>query len=500
MHQVCKYTAAYLQVYLKSNILIQRKVTLPAYLVGAVLNAKQPKDIGISIINKLYVLISILQIFLRIIAHSYFCRMTLATRDKNVIWHPFTPQKNMSLPIAITHGKDTLLFDEHNNSYIDAISSWWVTLHGHANPYIAEKIYRQALQLEQVIFAGFTHEPAVALAERLLQILPSNFSRVFYSDNGSTSTEVAIKMAIQYWWNQQSTNIKGKQLKTKVVAFNNAYHGDTFGAMSVSDRSVFTLAFHELLFEVIFIDVPDEHNIAGIKTIIEQQAESIAAFIYEPLVQGAGGMKMYEATWMNELLYFMQSKNIICIADEVMTGFGRTGKLFASEYIECKPDIICLSKGLTGGTMALGVTACSTKIYDAYVQEDKLKTFFHGHSFTANPLACTAALASLDLLLKEDCLQKIEFITKHHKVFLQQLQEKKKYIKNERCLGTIIAFEIATGKDEYLNDISNVITQQCLKEGIYLRPLGNTIYMMPPYCITEEELSKVYTVILRLVS
>src|SRR4051812_1846506 len=392
--------------------------------------------------------------------------MTLAARDKRVIWHPFTPQKNMPSPIAITHGKGTLLFDEQNNSYIDAISSWWVTLHGHAHPYIAEKLYQQALRLEQVIFAGFTHEPAVTLAERLLKILPDNFSKIFYSDNGSTSTEVAIKMAIQYWWNQQTN--AGSQLpvtRTKILAFNNAYHGDTFGAMSVSDRSVFTLAFHELLFEVVFIDVPDENNIENTKSIIERHHHNIAAFIYEPLVQGAGGMKMYDAKWMNELLRFVQSKNIICIADEVMTGFGRTGKLFASEYMECKPDIICLSKGLTGGTMALGVTACTNKIYEAYLKDDKLKTFFHGHSFTANPLACTAALASLDLLLQEDCLQRIAWIAAQHQGFLQLLREKKS-IKNVRNLGTIIAFEVREGKDEYLNNISHVFTQQCLENGI----------------------------------
>ncbi len=307
-------------------------------------------------------------------------------------------------------------------------------------------------------------------------------------------------MAIQYWWNQQpATGNQQPATRTKLLAFTNAYHGDTFGAMSVSDRSVFTLAFHDLLFEVVFIDVPDEHNIAGIKSIIDQQHESIAAFIYEPLVQGAGGMKMYDATWMNELLQFVQSKNIICIADEVMTGFGRTGKLFASEYMDCKPDIICLSKGLTGGTMALGVTACTNKIYEAYLQEDKLKTFFHGHSFTANPLACTAALASLDLLLQEDCLQRIAWIAKQHQCFLQQLRDKQN-IKNVRQLGTIVAFEVMEGKDEYLNNISNVFTQQCLENGIYLRPLGNTVYLMPPYCISEEELKKVYEVVDRLIS
>lgn len=425
--------------------------------------------------------------------------MTLAERDKQGIWHPFTPQKNMPLPIAITKAKGTLLFDENNNTYIDAISSWWVTLHGHTDPYIAKRLYQQALQLEQVIFAGFTHQPAVELAERLLQILPSHFSKIFYSDNGSTSTEVALKMAIQYWWNQKPvTSNQIPVSRTKILAFNNSYHGDTFGAMSVSDRSVFTLAFHELLFEVIFIDVPDEKNIGKTKQTIEHHAEEIAAFIYEPLVQGAGGMKMYNAFWMNELLKYVQTQNIICIADEVMTGFGRTGKLFASEYMECQPDIICLSKGLTGGTMALGVTACSQKIYDAYVNDDKLKTFFHGHSFTANPLACTAALASLELWFENNCLEKIKWIEQQNKACIQKLVQKQK-VKNLRVLGTILAFEVSEGEDEYLNNISTIITSESLQRGVYLRPLGNTVYIMPPYCITEDELNKVYDVMLSLV-
>ncbi|HRI20785.1 MAG TPA: adenosylmethionine--8-amino-7-oxononanoate transaminase, partial [Panacibacter sp.] len=316
--------------------------------------------------------------------------MQLTERDKKYVWHPFTPQKDMAAPIAVTHAKDSLIFDEDGNSYIDAISSWWVTLHGHTHPYIAEKIYKQALQLEQVIFAGFTHEPAVDLAEKLLQILPGNLSKIFYSDNGSTATEVALKMAVQYWWNN------GVPARNKILAFKNSYHGDTFGAMSVSDRSVFTLAFHELLFEVIFIDTPTTENIGDIKEIVHEHANEIAAFIYEPLVQGAGGMKMYDAHLMNELLRAIKLNNIICIADEVMTGFGRTGKFFASEYMQQQPDIICMSKGLTGGTMALGATACNEKIYNAYLTDDKQKTFFHGHSFTANPIACSAALASMD--------------------------------------------------------------------------------------------------------
>ncbi len=420
--------------------------------------------------------------------------MSLAERDQQVIWHPFTQQKNRPLPIPIVKGKDSLLFTEDGKTYIDAISSWWVTLHGHANSYIAEKIYQQALQLEQVIFAGFTHEPAVRLAERLLPLLPGNFTRIFYSDNGSTSTEVALKMSIQYWWN------KGETKRRKILAFKNAYHGDTFGAMSVSDRSVFTLAFHDLLFEVIFIDTPTKDTIDGIKAIIHQHSTEIAAFIYEPLVQGAGGMKMYDAYLMNELLNTVKLTDIICIADEVMTGFGRTAKFFASEYMHNKPDIICLSKGLTGGTMALGVTACTNRIYQAYMDDDKYKTFFHGHSFTANPLACTAALASLDLFEKETCLQQIEWISESNKKFSAELEAGWYPIKDLRFLGTILAFEIIQGADGYLNSISSIFTQLAMREGVYLRPLGNSVYIMPPYCITEDELECIYSCIKKLLT
>lgn len=430
--------------------------------------------------------------------------MSLAERDLQVIWHPFTPQKNMLPPIAITHAKGSLLFNENGDGYIDAISSWWVTIHGHAHPYIAERIYQQALQLEQVIFAGFTHQPAVELAEKLLTILPGSFTKIFYSDNGSTSTEVALKMAIQYWWNREK--MEGERLKdtgirrSKILAFNNSYHGDTFGAMSVSDRSVFTIAFQEHLFEVIFIDTPTLENINLIKQTIAENANTIAAFIYEPLVQGAGGMNMYQASLLNEILTLLKQQQIICIADEVMTGFGRTGKLFASEYMLEKPDIICLSKGLTGGTMALGVTACTTKIYDAFVSDDKLKTFFHGHSFTANPLACTAASASFDLLKQNNVITTIEWITKQNNKFVDQLKQYEPSIINIRTIGTILAFEINSGKKEYLNSIATSFTQQALQEGVYLRPLGNTVYIMPPYCISDSELQKVYATILKLIS
>ncbi|HET9280056.1 MAG TPA: adenosylmethionine--8-amino-7-oxononanoate transaminase, partial [Flavitalea sp.] len=453
-----------------------------------------------------------------------------------VIWHPYTQQKYAPDPIPVVRGEGVYLVDASGNYYIDAISSWWVNLHGHAHPYIAEKIYEQAKTLAQVIFAGFTHTPAVELAERILEILPGDFSKVFYSDNGSTAVEVAIKMAIQYWWNLQGvgsqesgvgTRESGVEIvnlkpRTKILALKNSYHGDTFGAMSVSERGLFTLAFQDKLFEVIFIDPANLEKVISQLitypsftthtshltthdsrlTTHEFRLDQIACFIYEPLLQGAGGMKIYEAEPLNRLLRIFKEHGIICIADEVMTGFGRTGKIFASEYVTFKPDIICLSKGLTGGTMALGVTACSKKIHDAFVSDDKLKTFFHGHSYTANPLACTAALASLDLLQMQTCMDSIKQINAAHCAFLSQLQSSnhKLQTKNHRCIGTILAFEIETGKDDYLNEIRAAITQKSLSKGVFLRPLGNTVYIMPPYCITEKELHKIYAVIIDILN
>ena len=453
---------------------------------------------------------------------------SLVERDKKVIWHPYTPQKYAPDPIPIVKGDGVHLEDAAGNRYIDGISSWWVNLHGHSHPYIAQKIFEQANTLEQVIFAGFTHEPAVRLAENLLKILPGDFSRIFYSDNGSTAVEVAIKMAVQYWWNRSQSRESGVAsregddsremnfgrddlkggggtVRNKVLALKNSYHGDTFGAMSVSDRGIFTLAFQDKLFEVIFIDTADFESITNSlsgsapTSGLNFNPKEIACFIYEPLVQGAGGMIMYDSKSLNDLLLALRKRGIICIADEVMTGFGRTGKLFASDYIEQKPDIICLSKGLTGGTMAMGVTACSKQIHDAYVDDDRRKTFFHGHSFTANPLACTAGIASLDLLLEAGCLERIKRINEQHRQFISGLQTRdsgtRRKTKNHRCLGTIMAFEVEAGSDDYLNTVSTTITQKGIQNGVFIRPLGNTVYVMPPYCISEVELQKIYDVI-----
>jgi adenosylmethionine-8-amino-7-oxononanoate aminotransferase len=418
--------------------------------------------------------------------------MNLQQKDEKYIWHPYTHQKNRLPAIPIVKGNKAILYDEEGNKYIDGISSWWVNIHGHGNKFIARKIFEQAKKLQQVIFTGFTHQPAVELAEKLLKVLPGNFAKIFYSDNGSTATEVALKIAIQYWSNV------GDSKRNKILAFHNSYHGDTFGAMSVSERGIYTFAFQDKLFEVIFIDTPNSDNLDQLKVEIEKYKNEIACLIYEPILQGAGGMLMYEPEDLNELLRFLKQEKIICIADEVLTGFYRTGKFFAGDYLEEKADIICLSKALTGGTMALGVTACTQTIYDAFVSDDKTKTLFHGHSFTANPLACTAALASLELLKKDKCLKNIENIISHHQKFYKKLLifKEKNIIKNIRQSGTIIAFEICTSEnDNYLNNISNYFTPFCLEHGVYLRSMGNTIYVMPPYCITSKELKKIYGVI-----
>ncbi len=422
--------------------------------------------------------------------------MNLQEKDQKFIWHPYTHQKSMLPAVPIVRGQKSLLIDEDGNKYIDAVSSWWVNIHGHGNKYIAKKVYEQAKKLEQVIFTAFTHEPAVLLAEKLLSVLPGNFSKIFYTDDGSTATEVAIKLSLQYWRN------KGNNKRNKILAFHNSYHGDTFGAMSVSERGIYTAAFEDKLFDVVFIDTPNGENIEHIKIEIEKYKDEFVCFIYEPLLQGAGGMLMYQPEHLNTLLHYLKNEKIICIADEVLTGFYRTGKFFAGEFMQEKADIICLSKALTGGTMALGVTACTQNIYDEFISDDKTKTLFHGHSFTANPLACTAGIASFELIQKKECLKSIENIITHHHRFAKKLQklQQKKYIKNVRQIGTIIAFEMCTSdKDDYLNNVSKDFTPFCMKHGVYLRSMGNTIYILPPYCITSKELKKVYEVVIKFV-
>ncbi|WP_345988440.1 adenosylmethionine--8-amino-7-oxononanoate transaminase [Chryseobacterium sp. Chry.R1] len=409
----------------------------------------------------------------------------LQKRDRAVNWHPYTQMKTADDAIPIVKGKGVYLYDNEGKKYIDAVSSWWVTLHGHANEHIAERVYSQLNTLEQVIFAGFTHEPAIQLSENLLKLLPDNQEKVFYSDNGSTAVEVALKMSIQHAYNQ------GKS-KTKILAFKDAYHGDTFGAMSVSGRSIWTQPFGEMLFEVIFIDTPNSENLEELKIRIEGFAGDVACFIYEPLIQGAAGMLVHHAEDLSNLMKFCREKEIILVQDEVFTGFGRTGKLFAANHLSEQPDIMCFSKGLTGGTMPMGITTCSEVIFNAFLSDDKYKTLFHGHSFTANPLACAAALASMELLLQQDTQLAIERISQQHADFTKILQQHKK-VENVRQMGTILAWELKTDQGtSYFNETGKKIYNEFLSRGIIMRPLGNVMYLVPPYCITSEELDFIY--------
>lgn len=410
--------------------------------------------------------------------------------DKQFIWHPFTPLIGAPDPVFIASANGVYLHTHEGKKIIDAVSSWWVNLHGHSNPVIAKALAEQALLLEHVIFAGFTHQPAIDLATNLLSILPSNQKKVFYSDNGSTAVEVALKMAFQYWFNKGSK-------KKKVVAIKGAYHGDTFGSMSVGERGLFTDPFQPYLFGTLFIDFPERHQETK---VLEQfrailQDDDVGVFIYEPLVQAAGGMRMYSHELLDALLAEAHRHNVICIADEVFTGFGRTGKLFASDYCKLHPDIMAVSKGITGGTMPLGVTTCSTKILEAFTSDDFSKTFFHGHSYTANPLACAAANASFGLLTSESCKKSIERISRQHDAFMEKLKNHPA-IHEVRTLGTILAIELKSDDaTSYTNKIRKKIYQYFMDRNILLRPLGNTFYVLPPYVINDEELHVIYSAI-----
>jgi adenosylmethionine-8-amino-7-oxononanoate aminotransferase len=417
----------------------------------------------------------------------------LEFKDREFIWHPYSSLVDQPDNLVVKSGEGVYLTLEDDRRIIDAISSWWVNIHGHAHPYIIKKLMEQASQLEHVIFAGFTHEPAIRLAERLLEILPGEQKKIFFSDNGSTAVEIAIKMAIQYKRN------KGEQ-SGKILALEGSFHGDTFGAMSVSERGIFTNHFSNYLFDVEYIPFPEEGKEELSLKIFEEKILNniITAFIYEPLVQGAAGMRIYSSALLEKLLSIAKKHHVVCIADEVMTGFGRTGKLFASEYMNTSPDILCLSKGITGGFMPFGVTTCNAEIESAFRIAGKDKTLFHGHSFTGNPLACAVSNASLDLLLTEAYRDKIEFINKSHVAFLAKINGHKA-IKKTAVLGTLISIEINTsGTSGYLNSIRDELYDFFLNRNILMRPLGNVVYILPPYIIEEKELNLIYGAVIDL--
>ncbi|MBI1954743.1 MAG: adenosylmethionine--8-amino-7-oxononanoate transaminase, partial [Proteobacteria bacterium] len=368
--------------------------------------------------------------------------MDLSHRDKKIIWHPFTQEKTSPLPIAIQKAKGSYVYDEKGKAYVDLISSWWVNLHGHAHPTIARAIYNQALNLEHVIFAGFTHEPAVKLCESLRTVLPPILSRFFFSDNGSTSVEVALKMAYQYWWNQKEPQ------RTLFLSFEGGYHGDTFGAMSVGVKSGFHDSFTGLFFKVLSIPFPEtweddqdvndkeQEALEHLETYLKNDAERCAAIILEPLVQGASGMRLYRSEFIKTVIDCVRKYGILVIFDEVMTGFGRTGTLFAFQQINNSlPDFLCLSKGLTGGFLPLALTITTEDVYKVFLSPS---TFFaHGHSYTANPIACAAACASFDLLMKPKTFASINALHNSHQKGISYLKTKCSKIKKSRILGTI---------------------------------------------------------------
>jgi adenosylmethionine---8-amino-7-oxononanoate aminotransferase len=416
--------------------------------------------------------------------------MNLTEKDQKHNWHPYTQHKTAHPAIAIVKGESALLWDENGKEYIDAIASWWVNPFGHSNKFIADAIYKQLTTLEHVLFGGFTHEPAVLLSEQLMQILPNNQQKIFYSDNGSTSVEIAIKVAIQFFYNK---GIK----KSKIIAFENAFHGDTFAAMAASGISFFTEAFQGSLLEVTRIPVPtlgnEELCLKTLKNLVA--TNEYAAFIFEPLVQGAAGMVIYEASELDKLIDLCQKNSVLTIADEVMTGFGKTGKNFATDYLQNKPNMMCLSKALTGGTIPMAVTTFTQEIFDAFYDNDINKALFHGHTFTANPTGCAAALASLSLLQTNEMQENIKRINSKHIEFQTRIKNHPK-VKTTRVLGVIFALEIKTeSENSYYGDLRNKLYDFFIQNGVILRPAGNIVYILPPYVITDQQLEKIYQTI-----
>lgn len=417
----------------------------------------------------------------------------LIKRDRARLWHPYTQHATAPAPIPIVKGEGVWLYTEDGQKILDGISSWWVNIHGHSHPRLNEAIARQARELEHVMFAGFTHKPAVELAEKLIEVLPKNLSRVFYSDNGSTAVEVALKMAFQYWAN------RGEEQRKIFVTLHDAYHGDTVGAMSASEDSAFTSPFKKLLFDVRRADSAYCYRcplglkrescsidcLGSLENILRDEGERVAAVLIEPMLQGAGGMIVHPKEFLQGVRTLCNRYGVLLIADEVLTGFGRTGKMFACEHASIEPDIICLSKGLTAGYMPMGATVAKEEIYEAFFSDDRRKTFFHGHSYTANPLSCAVAIESLKIFEDEKILEKIERLSTLMHEGLTPLIENKN-VGDIRILGGVGIVELKS-ENGYLASIGQTLYAKFLERGLLLRPLGNVLYFMPPYIISEEE-------------
>ena len=419
--------------------------------------------------------------------------MSLNDRDRAHVWHPYTQMLTQPPLLPIVRGEGVYLYTEDGRKILDGISSWWVNIHGHSHPKLNAALAAQAREIEHVIFAGCTHRPAVELAERLVEVMPAGLNRVFYSDNGSTAVEVAIKMAVQYWRNC------GEPRRTGLITLHHAYHGDTVGAMSASEDSLFTRAFTPLLFPVARAHSPYCYRcplglkrasckidcLGDLEQRLQEQGERTAAVLIEPMLQGAGGMVVWPAEFLEGVRQLCDRYGVLMIADEVLTGFGRTGRMFACEYAQVKPDILCLSKALTAGYLPMGVTAATEAIYEAFLSMDRGQAFFHGHSYTANPLACAVAIASLQLFRETDVLGRVGRLEQQLRAGLEPLRSLAQ-VGDVRVIGGVGVVELE-GDSGYLADIGPRLGAAFLKRNLLLRPLGNIVYFMPPYAITDSE-------------
>jgi adenosylmethionine-8-amino-7-oxononanoate aminotransferase len=424
---------------------------------------------------------------------------SLLSRDAAAVWHPFTQHGLGRELIPIASGSRAVLRDAGGREYLDMISSWWVNLHGHGRPELAQAVSEQILKLDHVQFAGATHEPAVRLAERLLEKAGlTGSAKVFYSDNGSTAVEAALKIAHQHWANLGTP-------RRLFATLRGSYHGDTVGAMSVGRSSGFFDAFHGMLFETLALPVPlvwdgfpnvegEEEALNEIRRTFTSDGDQIAALIVEPLVQGAGGMRFHSPGFLKELCLLFRERGIPVIFDEVMTGFGRTGSFFAFQQTGFIPDLICLSKGITGGILPLAVTIASNDLFDSFLGNDFSTALAHGHSYTANPVACAAALASLDLHASTDSLSQVARIHEQMRQRLVQLSSHS-VIEHTRLLGGIAAFDLAGTETGYAAESGKKLAGYAQEHGVLLRPLGNVIYLIPPYCMTNEEIDRAFDVI-----
>lgn len=423
----------------------------------------------------------------------------LVDRDRACMWHPYTQMLTQPTPLPVARGEGVYLYTEDGRRILDGISSWWVNIHGHSHPKLNEALAAQARKLEHVLFAGCTHFPAVELAESLLEVLPPGLTRMFYSDNGSTAIEVALKMACQYWRN------RGESQRSTFITLHHAYHGDTVGSMSASEESTFTQAFTPLLFPVVRVHSPYCYRcpvgleragcqiecLASLEDRLKEQGDSVAAVLVEPMLQGAGGMIVWPSEFLAGVRRLCDRYGTLMIADEVLTGFGRTGRMFACEHASVSPDIICLSKALTAGYLPLGVTATTEAVYEAFLSEDRSKTFFHGHSYTANPLACAVALASLDLFRETGVIGRVQKLERQLRVGLEPLRALP-HVGDVRVIGGVGIVELVTDRRTkeaggYLDHMGPGLGAAFLERGLLLRPLGNVVYFMPPYVITEAE-------------